>query len=66
MIPEIDVKMNSRIIMKNHAADQEISFLTKSISKPYGRRTAMSPAWELRVFFGNLRGSANFKLGFFF
>ena len=28
------VKMNLRIITKNHAADPEIGFLTKSISKP--------------------------------
>ena len=41
------VKMNLRITMKNHAADPEIGFLTKSISKPYGRTTAMPPAWEL-------------------
>ena len=41
------VKMNSRIITKIHAADQEIGFLTKSFSKPYGRATAMPPAWEL-------------------
>ena len=41
------VKMNLGIITKNHAADLEIGFLTKSISKPYGRSTAMPPAWEL-------------------
>ena len=41
------VKMNSRIIAKNHAADPEIGLLTKSISKPYGRATAMPTAWEL-------------------
>ena len=39
--------MNSRIITKNLAADPEIEFLTKSLSKPYGRATAMPPAWEL-------------------
>ena len=42
------VKMNLRIITKNHAADSEIGFLTKSISKPYGRATAIPPAWELK------------------
>ena len=42
------VKMNSRIITKNHAADPEIEFLRKSISKPYGRATARPPAWESR------------------
>ena len=43
------VKMNLRIITKNHAADPEKGFLAKSISKPYGRATAMPPAWELRA-----------------
>ena len=42
------VKMNFRIITKNHAADLEIEFLTKMISKPYGRATAMPPAWKLK------------------
>ena len=41
------VKMNLRIIMKTNAADPEIGFLTKSISKPYGHATAMPTAWEL-------------------
>ena len=36
--------MNLRIITKNHAADPEIGFLAKSISKPYGRATAMPTA----------------------
>ena len=50
------VKMNSRIITKNHAADPEIGFLTKSISKPYGRATAIPTAWELtRRFFHDSR-----------
>ena len=43
----MDVKINLRIIAKNHAADPGIKFLTKSISKPYGRATAMPQAWEL-------------------
>ena len=43
------VKMNLRIITKNHAADPKIGFLTKSIPKPYGRATAMPPAWELGI-----------------
>ena len=34
------LKMNLRIISKNHEADREIGFLTKSISKPYGHATA--------------------------
>ena len=41
------VKMNLRIIRKNHAADPEIEFLIKSISKPYGRAMVMPTAWEL-------------------
>ena len=43
----MSVKMISRIIMKNLAADPEIGFLTKSISKPFGRATAMPTAREL-------------------
>ena len=43
------VKMNLRIILKNNVADPEIGFLTKSISKPYGRAMAMPPAWELII-----------------
>ena len=42
-------KMNLRMIKKNHEADQEKVFLTKSISKPYDRATAMPPAWELTL-----------------
>ena len=45
------VKMKLGIIMKNHAADPEIGFLIKSISKPNGRATAMPTAWELRAYF---------------
>ena len=47
LISKIDVKVNLRIITKYHEADSKIGFLTKSISKPYGRATAMPPAWEL-------------------
>ena len=46
------LKRNLRIITKNLEADPEIEFLTKSIWKPYGRATAMPPAWELN--FNNL------------
>ena len=42
------VKMNFRIITKNHEADAVIGFLTKSISKPFDRSKAIPPAWELR------------------
>ena len=42
------VKMNLTIIAKNHAADPEIGFLAKSISKSNGYATAMPTAWELR------------------
>ena len=41
------VKMNLTIMKKNHAADQEIGFLAKSISKSNGCATAMPTAWEL-------------------
>ena len=43
------VKRNLRLISKNYEADPEVGFLTKSISKPYGRATAMPTAWELRL-----------------
>ena len=42
-------KMNLRIITKNYEADAEIEFLTNSISKPYGRATAIPPALELQI-----------------
>ena len=42
----MSVKMNLRIITKNHEADQEIGVLKKSISKPYGRATAKPAAWD--------------------
>ena len=48
-ITKIAVKMNLRIITKNHATDPEKGFLTKSISKPYGRATAIPTASELRI-----------------
>ena len=41
------VKMNLRIITKNHAADPGIGFLEKSISKSNGCATAIPTAWEL-------------------
>ena len=41
------VKMNSRIIMKNRAADPEIGFLAKSILKPNGGAAAIPTAWKL-------------------
>ena len=56
------VKMNFGIITKNHAADPEIGFLTKSISKPYGRATAIPTALGLNNFNRNLLG--NFELSF--
>ena len=40
------LEINLRITTKNLAADPEIGLLTKSISKTYGRATAMPPAWE--------------------
>ena len=41
------VKMNLKIKTKNHAADPEIGFLAKSISKSNGYTIAMPTAWEL-------------------
>ena len=35
-------------VRKNHAVCSEIRFLTKSLSKPYGRAMAMPPLWELK------------------
>ena len=48
------VKMNLRILTKNLAADPEIGFLKKSISKSNGSATAMPTAWELilKIYFG--------------
>ena len=43
------LKMNLKLIPKNHAADTEKRFLAKSSSQPYGRAAAMPPAWELNV-----------------
>ena len=45
--------MTLRIITKNDAADQEIGFLTKLLSKSYGRATAIPSAWELKKLCGN-------------
>ena len=42
------VKMNKKIITKNHVTGLEIAFLTKSISEPNGCITAMPTAWELK------------------
>ena len=43
--------MNLRLIMKNHAEDQEIGFLTKFILKPHGCTAAIPTAWELTAAF---------------
>ena len=47
LISKMGLKMNLRIITKNHAADPEIGFFAKSISKSNGP-TALPTAWELR------------------
>ena len=47
MVLKMGVKINLRIITKNHAADPEKGFLTKSILKPYGCQAAMPTAREL-------------------
>ena len=54
----MDVKMNLRIITKNYAADPEIGFLAKSISKSNGCATAMPTAWGLR---GHFRPFLNYS-----
>ena len=43
----MSVEMILRIITQIHAADPEIGFLTKLISKLFGRATAMPTAWKL-------------------
>ena len=49
-ISKMNVKMNLRIITKNHAADREKGFLTKSVLKTYGREAAMPTSWDLSSF----------------
>ena len=44
---KMSVSRNLRITTKNHTADPEIGFITKSISKPYDRGTAVPTAWGL-------------------
>ena len=46
---KMTVKINLRIIAKNHAADPQIEFLTKSISMSNDCATAMPIAWELKI-----------------
>ena len=58
------VKMNFSIITKNQAADSEIGFLTKLISRPYGRATAMPPAWGLIIFIAKYTVFTNFILNY--
>ena len=48
--------------MKNHAADPEITFLTKSILKPYGRTVAIPTAWELNKLYFDKLDSFKHKL----
>ena len=43
----MSVKVEFKDNDENYAADPEIKFLRKSISKPYARGTALSPGWEL-------------------
>ena len=43
------LKMNLRKITRNHEADPEIEFLTKSIRKPYERVTESPSASELEI-----------------
>ena len=48
------VKIDLRIITKNHASDSELRFFTKSISKPYDHATAMPTAWELNIMWSSI------------
>ena len=51
LVQKMGVKINLRIITKNHEADLEIGALEKSIAKLFGRETAMPTAWEFKHFF---------------
>ena len=53
------VKMNLRVIMKNHAADPKIGFLAQLISKSNGCATAMPTAWEVN-FVSSKRADINY------
>ena len=56
------VKMNSRIITKNYAADPEIGFLANSILKSNGCATAMPTAWELSNFWrGSIHSTVRYQ-----
>ena len=54
------VKMNLRVITTNHAADPEVRFLKKSISKSNDCATAKPTVWELRTNLDH-RNFANIK-----
>ena len=47
LISKRGLKMNLRIVTKNHAADSEIRFLTKSIRKPYSGK--IFPSCKTRI-----------------
>ena len=47
LISNIGVEINLMVMTKNNASDPEIEFLTKSISKPDGRATAIPTALRL-------------------
>ena len=49
LVSKMSVKMNLKFKPKNHAADPEIQFLTKSILRPYGRAAVMPTALELMI-----------------
>ena len=62
MISKIYVKINLRMIRKNYAADPEIGFLGKSISKSNGCATAMPTAWELSNFWrGSIHSTVRYQ-----
>ena len=46
-LPESSVKMNFRIITKNHAADSKIEFPQKIVLRADGTQESHPTAWEL-------------------
>ena len=50
LVSKIDVKMNLRIIRKNHAADSKIEFPLKIDFRADGTHESHPTAWELKFF----------------
>ena len=64
LISKMGIKMILRIITKNHEADPELGFFTKSIWQPYGRSMTMPPASELRSLKVKTSGKSKKRLNF--